>query len=254
MNHDGTENTGAVQGVAARRAGGLFARRKGRRRHQGSRDRDRGRARLYRLPDGRRSEVPRPRRDARRRRRIQPLLPSAAQLRRSAQAQRAYRGLDPRRRDAGRADQGDRHRRALRAPHPGRADGGRGQARVPRACREVPSLLPRQRPRGRGGADRRQGRSLARTHRAGPSRLLCARGRGAPRRHRGARRQGPYFRLDQHQRGHRAADARDARRGQGLRGRLCAADQHAGAEAHREPARLEPQEPVRASAERAGTR
>ena len=36
-----------------------------------------------------------------------------------------------------------------------------------------------------------------------------------------------------------------------LRGRLCAADQHARAEAHREPAWLEPQERVRASDERA---
>ena len=69
------------------------------------------------------------------RRRVQPLLPSAAQRRRPAQAQRTDRGLDPRGRDAGRADQGDRHRRALRAAYHRRADGGRGQARVSRADR-----------------------------------------------------------------------------------------------------------------------
>ena len=58
-----------------------------------------------------------------------------------------------------------------------------------------------------------------------------------PDRNRGARRQGPHLGLDQHQRSDRAADACDARRGQGLRGRICAADQHARPQADRESAR-----------------
>ena len=58
--------------------------------------------------------------------------------------------------------------------------------------------LPRQRSRGRRRADRRQGRSRARAHAAGPSRLLRANRRGAPRRYRRARREGPHQRLDQY--------------------------------------------------------
>ncbi len=69
-----------------------------------------------------------------------------------------------------------------------------------------------------------KGDRVARAYAAGPSGLLRANRRGASRRNRGARREGPHQRLDQYQRGDRAADARDAGRRQGLRGCLRAAN------------------------------
>ena len=131
----------------------------------------------------------------------------------------------------------------LRAAYDRRADGGRGQARVSRADRAsiiaiAATTISRSRWR------RPTSRAIARSdppqqdHPDYYVRMVEERPDGIVVR--GAKVH--TSRLDQHQRGDRAADARDERRGQGLRGRLCAADQHAGAEAHREPARRAAQE------------
>src|SRR4029077_5860554 len=98
---DVTTDGGTVQEFVARWARGLLQGRKSCGRHHASGDRNRSRTCCARLPDGRRSEVSRPRGRERGRRRVQPLLPRSEKWRRPPEAQRADRSLDSRGRDSG---------------------------------------------------------------------------------------------------------------------------------------------------------
>ena len=100
-----------------------------------------------------------------------------------------------------------------------------GEALRTGAC--VLRALPRRRSRGRRRPDRREGRPVARTLRAGRSRPVRAGRRHVRRRHRRAGREVPHVGDAERERDHRAADAGDGRRRRRLRRRVRGPAEHA---------------------------